>query len=114
LATDEQSIDAAENELARGSGGTAPPDYSAALAAAQHLSSDVAQDQRLPAIPAAGAQSTWTIELSDLAVAAATYYEGFTDDANGEMSVGAALVRQGDAQVNQAEIQGNDLAKGLS
>jgi len=96
LGTDEESIDVANDELKTSNGGAAPHNYSAALSAAQQLSSDVSTDQKLPAIPDSEAESYWTTELSDLAVAAAAYFQGFTDSANGNTTAGTALIQQGD------------------
>jgi hypothetical protein len=114
LGTDEESIDVADDELKARSGGDAAHNYSTALSAAQQLSSDVATDQKLPAIPDAEAESYWTTELSDLALAAGAYFHGFTDSANGNTTAGAALIQQGTAQVRQAQIRGNDLVSRLS
>jgi hypothetical protein len=114
LGTDEESIDVANDELKASSGGDAAHNYSTALSAAQQLSSDVATDQKLPAIPDAVAESYWTTELSDLAVAAGAYFQGFTDSANGNPTAGAALIQQGAAQVRRAQIRGNDLVSRLS
>ena len=114
LGTDEESIDVANDEMKTSNGGVAPHNYSAALSAAQQLSSDVSTDQKLPAIPDSEAESYWTTELSDLAVAAAAYFQGFTDSANGNTTAGTALIQQGDTQVNQAEIRGNELVSRLS
>lgn len=71
LGTDEAGIDVTDDELKVSSGGVARHNYSAALSAAQQLSSDVATDQKLPAIPDSEAESYWTTELSDLALSAA-------------------------------------------
>jgi hypothetical protein len=114
LGTDEEGIDVADDEVKTSSGGVARQNYSAALSAAQQLSSDVASNQNLPAIPDSQAQSYWTAELSDLAVAAADYFQGFTDGANGNTTAGTALIQQGHTQMNQAEIRGNDLVSRLS
>ena len=76
LDTDEENIDIADNELKGSIGGTAPLDYSPVLSASQQLASDVATDQKLPAIPDPKAQSYRTTELADLAVAAAYYFQG--------------------------------------
>jgi Protein of unknown function (DUF2510) len=114
LGTDEESIDVADDELKTSNGGGASHDYSTALSAAQQLSSDVATDQKLPAIPDAVAESAWTTELSDLAVAAGAYFQGFTDSAHGNPTAGAALIQQGVAQVRQAQVRGNNLVSRLS
>jgi hypothetical protein len=114
LGTDEETIDVADDELRASSKGDAAHNYSTALSAAQQLSSDVAADQKIPAIPDAQAESYWTTELSDLAVAAGAYFEGFTDSANGNPTAGAALIQQGATQVRQAQIRGNDLVSRLS
>jgi hypothetical protein len=109
LGTDEEGIEVASDDLEKSIGGSAPVNYAPALVAAQRLASDVAADQRLPAIPDSKTQSHWTTELSDLAVAAAMYIEGFTDDENGNASGGAALVQQANMQVHEAQTQGNEL-----
>jgi hypothetical protein len=114
LATDEESIDVAYDNVEKGAGGSAPLDYSPALSAAQRLAADGAADQRLPVIPDSRAESYWTTELSDLAVAAATYIEGLTDDEDGNATDGAALMQQGTTQVNKAQSQGNELRSSLS
>ena len=114
LGTDEEGIDVADDELKGSSGGHAAHNYSTALSAAQHLSSDVAIDQKVPAIPDPAAQSDWSTELSDLAVAAAAYFQGFTDTASGKTAAGTVLIQQGERQVNQAEIRANDLVSRLS
>jgi Protein of unknown function (DUF2510) len=114
LATDEENIDVADNELKESIGGTAPLDYSPALSASQQLASDVATDQKLPAIPDPQAQSHRTTELADLAVAAAYYFQGFADDANGDIADGPALIQKGGTQVDRADIQENDLENRLS
>jgi hypothetical protein len=105
LDADEQHIESADNELKQ----TVPPNYSPAVSAAQQLVADVATDQRLPAIPNSEAESYWTVELSDLTVAAAAYFEGFTDEANGNAADGSNLVHQADLQVERAEIQESHL-----
>jgi hypothetical protein len=114
LGTDEAGIDVADDELKASSGDVARHNYSTALSAAQQLSSDVATDQKLPAIPDADAESEWTTELADLAVSAADYFQGFTDGANGNTTAGSALIQQGDTRMHQAEIRGNDLVSRLS
>jgi uncharacterized protein DUF2510 len=114
LGTDEENIDVADDELKASRGGDAAHNFSTALAAAQQLSSDVATDQKLPAIPDGVAESYWTTELSDLAVAAGAYFQGFTDSSNGNPTAGAALIEQGAGQVRQAQIRGNDLVSRLS
>ena len=114
LATDEEGIDVAYDNVEKSAGGSAPLNYSPALSAAQQLAADVAADQRLPVIPDSRAQSSWTTELSDLAVAAATYIEGLTDDEDGNATDGAALMQQGTKQVNEAQAQGNELRSSLS
>jgi hypothetical protein len=114
LGSDEENINVADDALKNSVGGTAPLNYSPVLSASQQLSSDVATDQKLPAIPDSKAQSYWTTELADFAVAAAYYFQGFTDSAKGDTADGPALIQQGDTQVEHAEIQGNDLASRLS
>jgi hypothetical protein len=114
LGTDEESIEVADDEVKASRGGDAAHNFSTALAAAQQLSSDVATDQKLPAIPDGVAESDWTTELSDLAVAAGAYFQGFSDSSNGNPTAGAALIQQGAAQVRQAQIRGNDLVSRLS
>ena len=88
--------------------------YSTALSAAQQLTSDVAVDQKVPPIPDPAAESDWSTELSDLAVAAAAYFQGFTDGANAKTAAGANLIQQGEKQVTQAEIRVDDLVSRLS
>jgi hypothetical protein len=114
LDSDEEHIDVADNELKESIGGTAPLDYSPVLSASQQLASDVATDQKLPAIPDPEAQSYRIAELADLAVAAAYYFQGFADSANGDTADGPALIQKGDTQVDQADIQENDLENRLS
>jgi len=112
LGTDEESISVADDELKADSGGAR--NDSSAVSAAQKLSSDVATDQKVPSIPDPEAESNWGTELSDSAVAAAAFFQGFTDSANGNTAAGTALIQQGDGQLKQAEIQGNDLVSRLS
>jgi Protein of unknown function (DUF2510) len=114
LDTDEETIDVADNELKESSGGTAPLDYSPVLSASQQLGSDVATDQKLPAIPDPKAQSYRTAELADLALAAAYYFQGFSDSANGDAAGGPALIQKADTEVDQADIQENNLENRLS
>jgi hypothetical protein len=114
LGTDEESIDVADDELKGSSGGEAAHNYSTALSAAQQLTSDVAEDQKVPPIPDPAAESDWSTELSDLAVAAAAYFQGFTDGANAKTAAGTNLIQQGEKQVTQAEIRGDDLVSRLS
>jgi hypothetical protein len=79
------------------------------------LATDVTIAQRLPPIPDATAQSYWSTYLSELAVAATDYLNGFTDNqnGNGESTDGPPLIQQGGTEIEQATIEDTDLVSRL-
>jgi hypothetical protein len=114
LNSDVENIDTADQELLQSIGGSSPLNYEPILSASQQLASDVVTAQHLPAIPDTTAESYWSTDLSDLAVAAADYLNGFTDNQNGDTTDGPPLIQQGSTEIQQATIQDTDLVSRLT